>query len=98
MVDVPAPRGPFRRLIAELPLELVIAGVGLGLIVIADHHFRVGSVLIACSIIAGAGLRLMLPARRAGLLAVRGRLVDVVTLAVLGAALLALALAVPYVR
>jgi hypothetical protein len=76
----------------ELPLALVISGVGLGLVVIALHHFRWGNLVIAGSLLAGALLRLVLPTRRAGLLAVRARFTDVVTMAVMGAGLLVLAL------
>jgi hypothetical protein len=76
----------------ELPLALVISGVGLGLFVIALHHFRWGNLVIAGSLLAGALLRLVLPTRRAGLLAVRARFTDVVTMLVMGMGLLVLAL------
>jgi hypothetical protein len=76
----------------ELPLALVISGVALGLVVIGLHHFRWGNLVIAGSLLAGALLRLVLPTRRAGLLAVRARFTDVVTMAVMGAGLLVLAL------
>ncbi|HEY0868987.1 MAG TPA: DUF3017 domain-containing protein [Acidothermaceae bacterium] len=76
----------------ELPLALVIGGVGAGLVVIALHHFRWGNLLIAGSLLAGALFRSVLPTRRAGLLAVRARFTDVVTMAVMGAGLLVLAL------
>jgi Protein of unknown function (DUF3017) len=76
----------------ELPLALVISGVGLGLVVIALHHFRWGNLVIAGSLLAGALLRLVLPTRRAGLLAVRARFTDVVTMVVMGVGLLVLAL------
>ncbi len=81
--------------VGELPLALVLAVVGVGLIVVAYHHFRVGSLLVAFAVLGAAVFRLVLPARRAGLLVIRGRVLDVTTLAVLGTALLALALAVP---
>jgi DUF3017 family protein len=76
----------------ELPLALVISGVGIGLVVIALHHFRWGNLVIAGSLLAGAFLRLVLPTRRAGLLAVRARFTDVVTMLVMGVGLLVLAL------
>jgi len=76
----------------ELPLALVISGVAVGLVVIALHHFRWGNLVIAGSLLAGALLRLVLPTRRAGLLAVRARLTDVVTMLVMGVGLLVLAL------
>jgi DUF3017 family protein len=76
----------------ELPLALVISGVAVGLVVIALHHFRWGNLVIAGSLLAGALLRLVLPTRRAGLLAVRARFTDVVTMLVMGVGLLVLAL------
>jgi Protein of unknown function (DUF3017) len=78
--------------LGEIPLALIICGVGSGLVVIALHHFRWGNLLIAGSLLAGALFRLVLPTRRAGLLAVRARFTDVVTMSVMGAGLMVLAL------
>ena len=90
-----APQRKRRRsggLLADVPLALVICGVGLGLLVIAMHHFRWGNLAIAGGTIAAACLRSVLPARRIGLLAVRGRVVDVLTMGSIGIALMVLAL------
>jgi Protein of unknown function (DUF3017) len=78
-------------LVTELPLTLVIAGAGAGLVVIAMHHFRWGNLVIGGSLLVAALLRLVLPTRQAGLLVVRGRLTDVITMAAIGGALLVLA-------
>ena len=51
--------------------------------------------LVAAALLAAALVRLVLPERRAGLLASRGRALDVTTLAVLGAAVLAVAAWLP---
>lgn len=83
-------RGPV--LLREWPLLLVIVVIGTGLGVIAMHHFRWGSLAIAGATIAAACLRSVLPARRIGLLAVRGRVVDVLTMGSIGIALMVLAL------
>jgi Protein of unknown function (DUF3017) len=94
-VDTAVPVEPQVRksgVLGELPLALVIGGVAAGLVVIALHHFRWGNLLIAGSLLVGALFRLVLPTRRAGLLAVRARFTDVVTMAVMGAGLLVLAL------
>jgi hypothetical protein len=56
------------------------------------HHFRWGSLAIASGTLVAAFLRLVLPARRIGLLAVRGRIIDVVTMGSIGVALMVLAL------
>lgn len=81
-----------RRFVGEAPLALVICGVGLGLLVIALHHFRWGSLAISAAVLAGGAFRLILPARKAGLLVVRTRLTDVVTMGAIGGALMVLAL------
>jgi hypothetical protein len=98
--DVPAgsvvsvaspPAGKFAAFFGELPLALVISGVGVGLIVIAMHHFRWGNLAISMAVLAGALFRLVLPTRQAGLLVVRSRFTDVVTMGVVGGALMVLA-------
>jgi hypothetical protein len=81
-----------RGLLSELPLALIICGVALGLVVIGLHHFRWGNLLIAGSLLAGAFFRLVLPTRRAGLLAVRSRFTDIVTMSAMGGSLMLLAL------
>ena len=81
-----------RSVLGEWPLALIIAGVGLGLVIIGLHHFRWGNLLIADSVLAGAFFRLVLPTRRAGLLAVRSRFTDVVTMSAMGGSLMLLAL------
>jgi hypothetical protein len=85
---------PVRRhkLLRQWPLVLVIGVIGIGLIVIAMHHFRWGSLAIASATLGAAFLRLILPARRAGWLAIRGRFLDVATTGAIGAALMVLAL------
>jgi hypothetical protein len=81
-----------RGVLGEWPLALIIAGVALGLVIIGLHHFRWGNLLIAGSVLAGAFFRLVLPTRRAGLLAVRSRFTDVVTMSAMGGSLMLLAL------
>jgi hypothetical protein len=85
---------PVRRhkLLRQWPLILVIGVIGIGLVVIAMHHFRWGSLAIASATLGAAFLRLVLPARRAGWLAVRGRLLDAATTGSIGVALMVLAL------
>jgi len=81
-----------RGVLRELPLALIIGGVGLGLVIIGLHHFRWGNLVIAGSLLAGAFFRLVLPTRRAGLLAIRSRFTDVVTMSAMGGSLMLLAL------
>jgi hypothetical protein len=83
------------RLANEWPALLVLA-VGLfGVVAAAQHHWRKGLYVAASALLLGAVLRLVLPARRVGSLAVRAKTIDVVTLLVLGAGLALLAGAVP---
>lgn len=81
-----------RGVLGEWPLALIIGGVILGLVIIGLHHFRWGNLLVADSVLAGAFFRLVLPTRRAGLLAVRSRFTDVVTMSAMGGSLMLLAL------
>lgn len=84
------------RFAHELPALAVVA-LGLAGIVYAAafHYWRRGLYVVAAACVVGALLRLTLPARRVGSLAVRSKGVDVVTLLVLGAAVALLASAVP---
>ncbi len=80
----------------QWPILVVLAGVAAGLAVVALlDSFRAGTLVVAGSIVLGAWLRAMVPADRLGLLVVRSRAVDVVTLVALGVAVTVLALVVP---
>jgi hypothetical protein len=84
------------RLANELPVAAVVAVGTVGFLVAAvQHHWRRGLYLVAAALLLGAVLRLVLPARRVGSLAVRSKAVDVATLVVLGAGVALLAGAVP---
>ena len=88
-------RRPFLAgLLRQLPLLLVLVGVAVGLGMVAIEHWRRGLVVIGISLMAAGLLRLLLPVRRVGFLAVRSRPVDVVLLAGVGAAVVAVALAI----
>ncbi|MER6694734.1 DUF3017 domain-containing protein [Streptomyces minutiscleroticus] len=81
--DAPAPA-------RQWPVLTVLSGVGLGLLLTALDVFRVGTVLIGLSLLAGAVLRWALP--DVGMLAVRSRFTDMITYGVLGLAIVLLAL------
>lgn len=91
----PVPPGRPRRLPAEWPLGLVTATLAAAVLLVATHHFRRGTALLAFAVLLAAGLRLVLPDRRSGLLRVRTKTVDVLTLVVLAAATGFLAVTVP---
>ena len=89
-------RRPFLAgLLRQLPLLAVLVTVGVGLLVVTFGHWRRGLVIIGLTLVVAALLRLLLPVRRVGFLAVRGRPLDVVLMAGAGAALTVIALMIP---
>ncbi|GHF17145.1 hypothetical protein GCM10010359_18360 [Streptomyces morookaense] len=74
----------------QWPLLAVMAGTGLGLLVVALDAWRVGAIIIGLAMIGGAVLRWTLPS--VGMLAVRSRFTDLFTYGGLGAAIVLLAL------
>jgi len=79
-----------RRFTGQLPYWIVLAGVVAGLVATrgGGQAVRGGTLVIAGALLAGAVLRLVLPADRVGMLGSRRRLVDVAVLAALGIGLL----------
>jgi hypothetical protein len=90
-------RRPFLAgVVRQLPLLAVLVAVGVGLLLVTLEHWRRGLVVVGLALVGAALLRLLLPVRRVGFLAVRSRAVDVVLLTVVGFALTIIALAIPY--
>ena len=86
-------RRPFLAgIIRQLPLLASILVVGAGLVLVTFGYWRRGLIVIGLALIGAALLRLLLPLRRVGLLAVRSRSVDVLLLAGTGLALTVLTL------
>lgn len=79
------------RLPTFLPIALVavIALVGMGLVL--TQHWRRGAVLLGVALLVAAVLRLAVPAERVGLLAIRGKAVDVLCYSGFGVAMVLLA-------
>ncbi len=84
-----------RSVVNQWPLAFVLSFCVAGLLVVQANHFRRGTVLFAGGLVLAAALRLVLPGTTAGLLVVRGRWLDVLTLAALGLGVLLTALVVP---
>ncbi len=84
--------GPDR--FAQLPFAVVLLVVAVAALRIFQYHWREGAALIGAALLLAAVLRAVLPPARAGLLAIRGRLVDVVTFTSLAAAVLYVALTI----
>lgn len=74
---------------------MVLALVGLGLLLAAVLDWQAGAFVLSLALLLAAGLRLTLPTRSAGWLAVRGRSVDSAVLLGLGFALAVLANTIP---
>jgi hypothetical protein len=90
-------RRPFLAgLVRQLPLLAVLLVVGTGLLVITLHYWRQGLVIIGLALIGAAALRLLLPVRRVGFLAVRSRPMDVVLLAGAGLTLTVIVLTIHF--
>jgi hypothetical protein len=92
-----APASPAALVVAWLPYLIVLAGVAVGMFVIwqGSQYAGRGAGLVGGTLLVAAVTRLVLPPRYAGLLASRGRALDVATYAVLGAAVLGVALSLP---
>jgi hypothetical protein len=89
-------RRPFLAgLIRQLPLLAVLVVVGVGLLLVTFGHWRRGLVVMGVALVAAAVLRLLVPLRRVGFLAVRSRPVDVMLLACSGVVLMGVALSIP---
>lgn len=82
--------------VADLPLAAVLGVVVLGLVLVWVRHYRLGSAVIGAALLLGAALRLLLPLRQTGLLAVRSRGLDVLTMAAFGVLVVVLAVVIPH--
>ncbi len=74
----------------EWPFATVFAVAVVAVALIALGNLQHGVLILGCALLIGSGLRFALPTPRAGLLAVRGRGVDVVTMGLLGLVMLIL--------
>ena len=89
-------RRPFLAgLLRQLPLLSVLLVVGVGLLQVTLRHWRMGLIVMGLALVGAGLLRLFLPVRRAGFLAVRSRPVDVVLLIGAGLALAVIARTIP---
>ncbi len=81
----------------NLPIVVVLAlgATGIAYSAAVPRHWLRGVLLLAAACALAGMFRLLLPVRQAGLLAVRGRLADVVCYVGLAAAITALGLALP---
>lgn len=79
----------------QLPATVVLTVAALGLLLAALVDWQYGAFVLAIALLLAAALRLSLPPRQVGLLAVRTRGVDAACLLVLGFGLALLANTIP---
>ena len=79
---------------SQIPLLLVLAVAAIGLIRIVQYHWREGTVLIGLALVLAGALRALLPDGRIGLVAIRGRGMDVLLYGGLGLAVMAVSLTI----
>ena len=79
---------------SNLPLALVLAVVAIGLVRIVQYHWRQGAVLIGVALFVAALLRALLPSDRVGMVAIRGKGLDVLLYGGLAVAMMAVALTI----
>ena len=89
-----APRAQPRRF-GEWLFVLVLLVAAAAMTLVATNHVKRGCVVLGVALGLAAVLRAILPARVAGLLAVRSRAFDIVATATLAAVLVALSVVVP---
>ncbi|GAA1207956.1 DUF3017 domain-containing protein [Prauserella alba] len=73
-----------RAWLVHVPLAAVLLLVAIGGIRIGQYHWRQGTALIGGALLVAAVLRVVLSDAQAGLLAIRGRVVDVLCYVALG--------------
>ncbi|QFU93839.1 hypothetical protein YIM_43525 [Amycolatopsis sp. YIM 10] len=90
----PPPRRDRRAWLVHVPFIVVMALVALAALRIGMYHWRQGAALIGGALLTAAVLRGVLSDARAGLLAIRGKAVDVITYTTFAALILFVALTI----
>ncbi len=97
--SLPPAKGPVQAVLGQWPLALVLSGVALALAVVGlTGHWRIGCTMLGAAVTLGGVLRLLMPNKLVGLLAVRNRLIDTVLLLGSGVGILVLTWAMPLSR
>jgi Protein of unknown function (DUF3017) len=79
----------------EWALGLVLAVLAVGLLTVAFGYWRRGTEYVGVAVVLAMTLRLVLPTHAVGMLAVRGRIFDAVTMLLIGGAVVVLSILVP---
>ena len=88
-----APRKP--RTTGGVVYLVVLAATALALGLVMLDRWRTGLLLFGAALLCGAAARVVVPDADAGMLGIRRKAVDVLTLVVLGSGLVVLAVAIP---
>ena len=87
-------RRPRQARFTQLPFVVVLLVVAVAALRIFQYHWREGAALLGVALLVAAVLRAVLSTDRAGLLAIRGKVVDIVTYVGLAALILFVALTI----
>lgn len=82
------------RLMRHAPLLTVGLITAIGMVLVLTQHWRRGAALLGVALLVAAALRLLLPDARAGLLAIRGRAIDVICYSGFGIVIIVLAVTI----
>ena len=89
-------RRPFLAgVVRQWPLGLVLLVVAAGMVLVAVEYWRRGLIVMGLAVTGAGLLRLVLPVRRAGFLAVRSRVIDLVLYLGTGLTLTVIAVLIP---
>lgn len=91
---VPEPGGWLGAVRTHLGFAMVLLVAAVGIVRITQYHWRQGAVLLGAALVLAALFRAILPTRRAGLIAVRGRPIDVLSYAGLGGLMVVVAVTI----
>ncbi len=81
--------------LSQVPYALVLSALAAGIVIVAAAYFKRGPAIIATALLLAATFRMFLPKDWIGLLAVRRRWVDLVTMVTLAVLLIVLAWVAP---
>jgi len=87
-------RARFSAVCEHVPFGVVALVALIAVVRVVQYHWREGSALLGSALLVAAVFRATLPKRRAGLLAVRSRVVDVVSYCALAGCVLFIALTI----
>ncbi|MET9262794.1 DUF3017 domain-containing protein [Amycolatopsis sp. NPDC004079] len=83
-----------RPWLVHVPFAMIMLLLAVAVVRAFQYHWREGAVLVAVALFVGGALRAVLPEERAGLLAIRGKVVDILTYGALCAAVLYISLTI----